>query len=98
MGLNLIRGLFLAGIWAILSVFLVVAWCAWTLPKPDAALSPSRLPSITILAKDGTVLAAGGDLYAEKLDLTMFPPFLFRRFLQLKIEDFLTIQGSICLA
>ena len=93
MGLNLIRGLFLAGIWAILAVFLVVAWCAWTLPKPDAALSPSRSPSITILAKDGTVLAAYGDLYSEKLDFDDVPPFLVQAILATEDRRFFDHSG-----
>ena len=93
MGLNLIRGLFLAGIWTILAIFLVVIWCAWTLPKPDAALSPSRSPSITILGEDGTVLAAYGDLYAERLDFDDVPPFLVQAILATEDRRFFDHSG-----
>ena len=93
MGLNLIRGLLLVGIWTILAVFLVVAWCAWTLPKLDAALSLSRSPSITILAKDGTVLAAYGDLYGERLGFEDIPPFLVQAVLATEDRRFFDHSG-----
>jgi len=65
-----------AAIWVGIIVGAVVAWYATDLPDVDEALAATRRPTVTLLAADGTVLAARGDLYGLPVDLDDVPPAL----------------------
>ena len=48
-------------IWLAVVVGGVIAWYAADLPDIDQALTPTRKPTVTMLADDGSVLATLGD-------------------------------------
>lgn len=54
----------------------LVFWYARDLPDIDALGGGTRRPAITLLAADGTVLAALGDVYGEPMDLEDLPSVL----------------------
>ena len=49
------------------------AWYATDLPDVDKALAASRLPTVSVLAADGSELATFGDLYAMPVRLADLP-------------------------
>jgi penicillin-binding protein 1A len=55
----------LATLWLMLAAGGVLAWLAWDLPHPAAALEATRRPGVTLLDTRGGVLARSGDLYGE---------------------------------
>ncbi|MCP5366285.1 MAG: PBP1A family penicillin-binding protein [Hyphomicrobiales bacterium] len=65
-----------AAIWTVIAVGAVVAWYGTDLPDVDEALAATRRPTVTLLAADGTVLAARGDLYGQPVRLDGVPPAL----------------------
>jgi penicillin-binding protein 1A len=54
----------------------LVGWYAQDLPDVDQLGATTRRPAITLLAADGEVLSAMGDVYGEPLDLSDLPPHL----------------------
>ena len=65
-------------IWLAVVVGGVIAWYAADLPDIDQALTPTRKPTVTMLADDGTVLATLGDFYGRPLVVADLPPALPR--------------------
>ncbi|MGZ9034471.1 MAG: hypothetical protein ACXW25_08705, partial [Rhodospirillales bacterium] len=61
-------------IWAGLLVAGLFAWYALTLPDVDTALNPTRRPSVTILARDGSEIATVGDNFARPVSVAELPP------------------------
>lgn len=64
------------GVWGFIGVLMVSGWFFLTLPNIDEALNSTRRPTITILAADGSVLAAQGDLYGVPVQMSDVPDAL----------------------
>ena len=63
-----------AAIWLSIIGAGVVAWFAYDLPDVSRIAELTRRPSVTLLAEDGSRLAAFGDLYGEAVRLRDLPP------------------------
>ncbi len=72
----LLRVLVLFVIWGGLALGAVVAWYAYDLPDLDKLETPSRRPSVTLTASDGSVLATYGDLHGGAVRFNEVPPYL----------------------
>ena len=51
----------------------LIGWYALTLPDVDEALTPTRRPSVTILAADGAEIATVGDNFARAVTVAELP-------------------------
>lgn len=71
--LRLLRWVVLATLWSTLLLGGVLAWLAWDLPHPAAALEATRRPGVTLLDTEGGVLARSGDLYGETVRVRDLP-------------------------
>jgi penicillin-binding protein 1A len=60
-------------LWGALALGGVLAWLAWDLPHPAAALEATRRPGVTLLDTEGGVLARSGDLYGETVRVADLP-------------------------
>ena len=67
-----------AGIWGSVAAAVMVVVYAYDLPNVDEAFAPTRRPTVTVLAADGTEIAAVGDLYGMPARLADLPPSLPR--------------------
>ena len=63
-----------AAIWAGILVGGLFTWYWLTLPDVDTALNPTRRPSVTILARDGSEIATVGDNFARPVSVSELPP------------------------
>ncbi len=72
----LLRWLVILAVWAIVLAGAMLAWFAWDLPRPEAALDVARRPSLTIQARDGRIIATFGDVVGEPLRLADMPSTL----------------------
>jgi len=88
-----LRTTFVIAIWGALALGAVIGWCAWTLPDLEKLNTPSRQPSITLMAADGSVLAAYGDLYGGKADFADIPPFLVQAIIATEDRRFFDHSG-----
>jgi penicillin-binding protein 1A len=64
------------GIWGFLAIAGIVAWYAWDLPDLQKLDTPTRRPSMTLLAADGSVLTTYGDLHGGAVRFDEAPPYL----------------------
>ncbi len=71
-------------IWGTLGIASVVGWYAYNLPDVTV-IGTGRQPNITILAADGTQLAAVGDIHGETVGLSEVSPNLTKALIA--IED-----------
>ncbi|MBK20626.1 MAG: penicillin-binding protein [Rhodospirillaceae bacterium] len=65
-------------IWTGLIVAGVLAYYAWDLPDLDKLETPSRRPSVTILASDSSVIATYGHLHSGTVKFNEVPPFFIQ--------------------
>ncbi|KJS34779.1 MAG: hypothetical protein VR70_17095, partial [Rhodospirillaceae bacterium BRH_c57] len=72
----LVRWLLVLGVWGVVAVGVVVAWFAYDLPDLDEVAGLTRRPSVTVLAADGSQIAAFGQLYGEVVPVAEMPVFL----------------------
>ncbi|MCF8479218.1 MAG: PBP1A family penicillin-binding protein [Rhodospirillum sp.] len=91
--------------WAVLRLFLVVViwvgllgtavlvYFAHDLPDPIASAKVTRRPAITLLASDGSVLAAHGDLQGDSIMAHQAPPFLIQAILATEDRRFFSHFG-----
>jgi penicillin-binding protein 1A len=70
------KWLFVAAIWAIAGMGIVLAIYASDLPDVHEVGGLRKRPGITVLASDGTMLARSGDLYGRTLSVAQLPPNL----------------------
>lgn len=63
-------------IWMGAAAAVVLFWFAHDLPSVDKLEHSSRRPGVTILAKDGSLLATYGDLYGQLVGLEELPPYV----------------------
>lgn len=81
---GLLRGAFgflakwglVAGIWGSVAAAALIVVYAYDLPNVDEAFAPTRRPTVTVLAVDGSEIAAVGDLYGMPARLADLPPAL----------------------
>lgn len=82
---GVIKWLVVGVIWSAIALSGLVGYYAYDLPNVDRLGDRQRTPSVTILAKNGSVLARFGDLYGPPVDVAAMPPHLPRAVLA--IED-----------
>lgn len=85
----------LAGsIWLLVGAGGLFAWFIWDLPDPEAAAARSeRRPSISVLARDRTLLLQVGDIHGRQAQLADLPPYLPRAVLATEDRRFYTHTG-----
>lgn len=67
---------FILSVWGTILAGLAVAFFAWDLPRPEAALDAARRPSLTLSDSTGHIYASFGDVVGEPLRLADLPPTL----------------------
>ncbi len=65
-----------AAVWAVIATGMAAAWYAYDLPDVDSAVAATRRPSVSVLAADGSAIAAYGDLYGAPVSLADLPAAL----------------------
>ena len=73
-----LRRTVVASIWVMIGIGGLVAWYGYDLPDLEKLETPSRRPSITLLASDQSVLATYGDLHAGAVKFDDVPPYLIQ--------------------
>ncbi len=71
---RLIRWTLISGIWLTLALGAAVAWFAWDLPDITRLETPSRRPSVALVAADGAIVARFGDLHGGRVRFDDLPP------------------------
>lgn len=64
------------GIWGIILGGIALAFFAYDLPRPEAALDAARRPSLTLSDTTGHIYASFGDVVGEPLRLSDLPSYL----------------------
>jgi len=82
-----------AAIWLGLAGLGAVAYYAHDLPDVDKIAAETRQPSITVLARDGSVLAARGRVYGETVSLADLPPAVPRAVIAVEDRRFFYHPG-----
>ncbi len=82
-----------AAIWMGVAGGALVGWYAYDLPDISSLTAASRRPSITVLARDGTVLATYGQVYAQPVTLAEVPPVLVQAIVATEDRHFFTHGG-----
>ena len=73
---RLLRWLIALVVWSALAGGLSLFWFASDLPRPESALDAVRRPSLTLLDRNGLVVASYGDVVGEALHLPDLPAAL----------------------
>lgn len=76
LGGRLVLGLLNLGIWGAALGGLVVLWFAYDLPSISRLEQSTRRPGVTLLARDGSLLATYGDLYGQFVALKDLPSYV----------------------
>ena len=92
-GGRILRGLIVLGIWAAVILAGLVAYYAYDLPDVSKIAETTRRPSVTLLAADGSEIAAFGDLYGETVTVRELPPHLPRAVLAVEDRRFYEHPG-----
>ena len=82
-----------AFIWVVIGVGGLVAWYGYDLPALEKLETPSRRPSITLLASDRSVLATYGDLHAGAVKFDEVPPYLIQAIVATEDRRFFDHSG-----
>ncbi|MDA1325502.1 MAG: PBP1A family penicillin-binding protein, partial [Proteobacteria bacterium] len=82
-----------AFIWVMIGVGGLVAWYGYDLPDLEKLETPSRRPSITLLAADQSVLATYGDLHAGAVKFDDVPPYLIQAIVATEDRRFFDHSG-----
>ncbi|MEM7223418.1 MAG: PBP1A family penicillin-binding protein [Pseudomonadota bacterium] len=82
-----------AGVWGVLALAALIGWFAYDLPSLDKIADPNRKPSITLMAADGSRLAAFGEVYGETLTVDELPPALIQAVLAVEDRRFYEHPG-----
>ena len=75
-GWRLLRAGLLLGLWGAILGGGYVGWCALTLPPTSDLSLADRKPSVTLLGRDGSLIATYGDLFGQPLTLKEMPRYL----------------------
>lgn len=65
-------------VWGFVAVGAVIAFYALQLPAIGALMDETRRPGITLLARDGSLLATGGEFYATPRAVRELPPHVWQ--------------------
>ncbi len=82
-----------AAIWAALITGGVFSWFAWDLPSIDHLTQDTRRPNITILAANGSVLAAYGELHGNRIAASDLPPHVIEAVTAIEDRRFFIHMG-----
>ncbi len=82
-----------AAIWMGVAGGALVGWYAYDLPDISSLTAASRRPSVTVLARDGTVLATFGQVYAAPVTLAEVPPYLVQAIVATEDRHFFSHGG-----
>jgi penicillin-binding protein 1A len=82
-----------AAIWAVFIGFCFTAWLAFDLPDVGKLNEISRRPSVTLLDRNGDILATYGDLYGEAVQLDELPAYLPQAVLAMEDRRFYGHSG-----
>jgi penicillin-binding protein 1A len=77
-GRRLLIWLAAGAVWGFVAVGAVVAFYALQLPSIGALMDETRRPGITLLARDGSLLATGGEFYATPRAVRELPPHVWQ--------------------
>ena len=88
-----LRRLVVVLIWGTVGVGAVVVWYGYDLPDLEKLETPSRRPSITLLASDKSVLATYGDLHAGAVKFDDVPPYLIQAIVATEDRRFFDHSG-----
>jgi penicillin-binding protein 1A len=73
---RLVNWSLVAGVWGAVALALAVGWYAYDLPEVTSIAKTGRQPSITVIAADGSQVAAVGDVRGKTIGLKQVPPAL----------------------
>ena len=88
-----LRWLIVLGVWCAVGLGGLLAYYAYDLPDVSRMAVLERQPAVTLLAKDGSILAASGQLTGEALRVEELPPHCLRPYWRSKTGDFTNIQA-----
>jgi penicillin-binding protein 1A len=90
---TVLRRTTVACIWIMIGVGGLVAWYGYDLPNLEKLETPSRRPSMTLLAADRSVLATYGDLHAGAVKFDEVPPYLIQAIVATEDRRFFDHSG-----
>ena len=90
---RLFRGLIVLAIWSLVILAGVLAYYAYDLPDVGKIAETTRRPNVTLVAADGSRIAAFGDLYGEAVTVRGLPPHLPRAVLAVEDRRFYEHPG-----
>lgn len=80
-------------IWAGLFIAGVIGWFAWDLPTIDRLAQDTRQPNITVLAANGTMLVAYGELHGDRIMAGDLPDHVIEAFTAIEDRRFFNHFG-----
>ena len=89
----LLRWTAVLAIWGFVGLAAVVGWFAWDMPDMDEVELPTRRPSITLLAADGSEFLRLGDLVGDVVDSRRLPAHLVQAVLAVEDRRFFSHFG-----
>ena len=90
---RLLRGALVLGIWLLVVAVAIVAFYAYDLPDVGKIAETKRQPSVTLVAADGSEIAAFGDLYGQTVTVRELPPYLPQAVLAVEDRRFYSHPG-----
>ncbi len=88
-----LRWLIVLGVWCAVGLGGLLAYYAYDLPDVSRMAVLERQPAVTLLAKDGSILAASGQLTGEALRVEELPPHLPQAVLAIEDRRFYEHPG-----
>ncbi|WP_232302436.1 biosynthetic peptidoglycan transglycosylase [Elstera litoralis] len=82
-----------AGVWGLVAVGALIAFYALQLPSIGALMDETRRPGITLLARDGSLLATGGEFYATPRAVRELPPHVWQAVVAIEDRRFFNHFG-----
>ena len=89
----LLKSVALIAVWATVSLTILIGWFAWDLPDVRTVAEPSRRPSLTLLAADGSVFQRLGDVTGDVVDSRLLPTHLVQAVLATEDRRFFSHPG-----
>ncbi len=80
-------------LWGALGLGLVGLWFSYDLPTLEGLTRSTRMPAISIYARNGTLLGTSGDYYAKPVRLSELPPYVPRAFMAIEDHRFYDHKG-----
>lgn len=82
---TLVRRALTLSIWGGAVLAVLIIWFSYDLPDTDRLAATTRTPGVTLLARDGSLLATYGDLYGKFVSIKDLPPHVYQAIMA--IED-----------